>query len=112
MHLYIDSVIFEDGLILGPDKSRYYLQIQERYSVVQEFVAEVNTAKNSGEDIHAVAERIRKDAEGKRDTASSKSSSRRAYYAGLLQRSPNAEGAFRQLEQQVKPPSFQHTGGE
>lgn len=110
MHLYIDSVIFEDGQIWGPDKFQYYLQIQDRYSVVKNFVAEVAAARSAGEDLPTLAARIRRDAQSKRDTATSKASSRRAYYAGLLQRSPNPEGSLQQLKAQVPPPAFRHIG--
>jgi hypothetical protein len=110
MHIYLDSVIFEDGQIVGPDKFQYHTQIQERYSVVQAFVAEVMVGRDAGEDISAVAARIRKDAHNKADTPTSKVSSRRAYYAGLLQRSPNPEGSLGQLKAQVPPPAFRHVG--
>jgi hypothetical protein len=110
MHIYVDSVIFEDGQIWGPDKFHYYAEIQDRYSVVQEFVSEVVAGRSAGEDLPTVAARIRKDAQSKRDTPTSKASSRRAYYAGLLQRSPVPEVSFQQLKAQVPPPTFRHIG--
>jgi hypothetical protein len=110
VHLYIDSVIFEDGQILGPDKFQYYMKIKDRYSVVKNFVEEVAAARSAGEDLPSLAARIRKDAESRTDTPTSKASSRRAYYAGLLQRSRNPEAALRQLQEQVPPPTFYHTG--
>lgn len=110
IHVYLDSVIFEDGQVLGPDKFQYYLEIQERYSAVQEFVGEVETGRAAGEDLSTILARVRSDAEGKLGTPSSKASSRRSYYSGLLQRSPNPEGTLRQLKTQTQPPTFRHIG--
>jgi hypothetical protein len=106
MHLYVDSVLFEDGQIWGPDKLQYHLEIQDRYSAVQKFVAEVAAARSAGEGMPALLERIRNDAKSNTDPASA----RRAYYAGLLQRSPNSEGTLEQLKAQTPPPTFRHIG--
>jgi hypothetical protein len=110
MHLYVDSVIFEDGQIWGPDKFQYYAQIQDRYLAVKNFVAEVAAGRSAGEDMPALLARIRKDAESKTDTPTSRASSRRAYYASLLQGSPNPEVMLRQLQAQTPPPTFRHIG--
>jgi hypothetical protein len=110
MHVYLDSVIFQDGQILGPDKFEYFTQIQDRYAAVQNFVAEVTAGRGAGEDLQSLLGRIRADAQGKPDTPTSRASSRRAYYAGLLQRSPNPEGSLGQLKVQPPPPVFHHVG--
>jgi hypothetical protein len=110
MHVYVDSIIFEDGQIWGPDKFHYYAEIQDRHSAVLKFVAEVTAGRSTGEGLQELAGRIRKDAESKPDTLTSKSSSRRAYYAGLLQRSPNPEASLQQLQAQTPPPIFRHIG--
>lgn len=112
IHLYIDSAIFADGQICGPDKFQYFLQIQDRYLAVKNFVAEVEAGRNAGENLTTLLTRVRNDARSKADTGSSRASSRRAYYAGLLLRSPNAEGSLQQLKAQVPPPAFVHTGGQ
>jgi hypothetical protein len=111
IHIYLDSVIFGDGLISGPDKLQYYLQIQDRYLAVKSFVAEVAAGRGAGEDLPTILARVLGDARSKTDAGSSKSSQRRAYYAGLLQRSPSPEGTIEQLRQQVAPPTFSHIGG-
>jgi hypothetical protein len=110
MHVYLDSVIFQDGQILGPDKFQYYTQIQDRDLAVQKFVAEVTAGRSAGEDMPTLLARIRQDAQSKSDTPTSKASSRRAYYAGLLQRSPNLDGSLGQLKAQIRPPVFRHVG--
>jgi hypothetical protein len=110
MHLYVDSVIFQDGQIWGPDKFQYYAQIQDRYLAVKNFVAEVAAARSAGEDMPALLARIREDAESKADTPTSKASSRRAYYARLLQGRRNPEPRLQQLQAQTPPPAFHHMG--
>ncbi len=112
IHIYLDSVIFEDGLIWGPDKFRYHLEIQDRYSSVQKFVDEVASGKAAGEDMSALLTRVRNDAQSKPDASSSRASSRRAYYAGLLLRSPNPEGTLSQLKGQIPLPVFRHLGAQ
>ena len=104
LHIYLDSVIFEDGQIWGPDTVGYYRQIQDRYSVVESFLSEVRAGKSKGETLSATIARLREDSKSTHD----KHSARRAYYVGLLHRSPNPEGTLRQLENQVAPPNFRH----
>lgn len=106
VHLYVDSVVFEDGRIWGPDKLDYTSEINDRYAAVRKFVSEVTVAKDAGESMPSLLSRIRGDVQGKTD----KPSSRRAYYAGLLQRSPNPEGTLQQLKAQTSPPPFRHIG--
>lgn len=110
MHLYVDCVIFEDGQIWGPDKLHYYTEIQDRYSAVTSFLAEVTAGRSAGQDLPTVLARIRKDAQGSRGVPSTRASSRRDYYAGLLQRSPNPEGTLQHLFAQTPPPTFRHIG--
>jgi hypothetical protein len=106
IHVYIDSVIFDNGDIWGPDNFHYSSVIQERHAAVERLVSELTAAKAAGEDLHSALARIRSDAEGKKDS----SSSRRAYYAHLLQGSPNAEGTLQQLKAQAPLPDFRHIG--
>lgn len=108
MHLYVDLVLFQDGQIWGPDKFDYSSEISARYATVQEFVLEVTSARHAGEDMASVLTRIRGDSSKKTE----KNSSRRGYYAGLLQRSPNPEGTLAQLQSQVPPPAFRHISEE
>jgi len=110
IHVYLDSVIFEDGQILGPDEFQYYREIQDRHSAVQKFVDEVAVGRAAGDDMPSLLARIRNDAQSRPDISPSKASSRRAYYAGLLQRSPDPEVTLKQLQAQVPPPTFRHIG--
>jgi hypothetical protein len=108
IHVYVDSVVFDDGGIWGPDKSHYFTEIEDRYFAVQKFTTEVATAKSAGEAMPSLLAKIHDDARQKTD----KLSARMAYYAGLLLRSPNAEGTLLQLKAQTVPPQFHHLGGQ
>lgn len=107
MHVYVDSVFFEDGQICGPDKLDYSTEIGIRFAAVMQFVSEVTTARSAGESMPSLLARIHSNAQG----TPGKASWLRAYYAGLLQRSPNPEGTLQQLKAQTPPPTFRHMGG-
>lgn len=106
-HVYVDSVFFEDGQILGPDKFDYSSEIGIRFAAVMQFVSEVTTARSAGESMPSLLTRIH----GNAQSTPGKASWLRAYYAGLLQRSPNPEGTLQQLKAQTPPPTFRHMGG-
>lgn len=101
IHVLLDSVIFQDGGILGPDNSQYYLQIEARYNAVQKLLAEVAPARAAGEDLASLLVRIRKEAQKPRYYG---------FYVDLLQTSPNPEALLAQLEAQAPLPSFRHLG--
>ena len=107
IELTLDSVIFEDGQIWGPDKNRYYKEIWERHSAAQSVVDEIAAAKKAGEDVDRHLARIREEAR----VPGSRQSSWRAHYASLLQRSPNPEGTLKQL-QEIQLPDFRHIGDQ
>src|SRR5882724_10238026 len=44
IHLYIDSIVFENGQVWGPDKFRYYIEIQDRGKAITEMVREIDLA--------------------------------------------------------------------
>lgn len=106
--LSIDSVIFEDGAICGPDKHRYYLALLTRHSALEELSAEFKDAKNAGEDFGAHLEKLRHEAINTKDQRSV----HRRNYVDLLQRNPNPEGLLRKLESQAALPEFHHIGEE
>lgn len=108
IELTLDSVIYEDGQIWGPDHVHYYKKIWERYSASQAVVNEIVAAQNAGEEIGPHLTRIRNEARASRD----KQSGWKEHYAGLIERSPNREGTIKQLQAQGPPPEFRHIGGE
>jgi hypothetical protein len=109
MHVYVDSVFFEDGQVLGPDKFDYSTEIGIRFTALTQLVSEVTTARSAGESMPSLLARIHGDARG----TPGKASRMRAFYAGLLERSPNPEGTLQQLKlkAQTPPPTFRHMGG-
>jgi hypothetical protein len=106
IHVYLDSVIFENGDIWGPDNLHYSRLIQERHSAVEQFAGELTASKSGGEETQSALARIRADAERQSDA----SSRRRAYYARLLQLSPNPDVTLQQLRTQTPLPEFRHIG--
>jgi hypothetical protein len=106
--LSIDSVIFEDGAICGPDKHRYYLVLLERRSALEGLSAEFKDAQNAGEDFKAHLEELRHEPLKTNDQRSA----HRRNYVDLLQRNPNPEGLLKKLESQAALPEFHHIGEE
>lgn len=106
--LAIDSVIFEDGAICGPDKHRYYLALLTRRSALEGLSAEFKDAKNAGEDFRAHLEKLRHEILNTKDQRSA----HRRSYVDLLQRNPNPEGLLKKLELQAALPEFHHIGEE
>jgi hypothetical protein len=104
----LDSVIFADGQIWGPDNLHYYKTIMERTRIRQFVVDEFVAAKESGESLSAHISAIKAEGMVKKD----KISSARRYYATLLEGSPNPEGTLRSLQQQQALPEFHHIGGQ
>jgi hypothetical protein len=103
----VDSVIFADGAIVGPDDQKYYTKIWDRHVVAESFVKEVNDAVAQGEDIQAHAKRIRESEATKND----KASALRGNYAALLARSPNPAATLAQLQSREALPEFHHIEG-
>jgi hypothetical protein len=104
VHLTIDAIIFADGRILGPDKHRYYLEIQDRYAALQSVLANITAVKSSGDELKRFAESARMNLKSKRD----KRSSWQSHYYALLEGSPNIDGTLNYLRSQSVPPTFHH----
>jgi hypothetical protein len=107
IRISIDSVIFADGQIWGPDSVQYFRTLMQRQVIRQSVADEVAAAKKAGEDVSERLDRIQIDARTKKD----KTSSERGYYARLIQKSPNPEGTLRWL-QDASLPEFRHIGGQ
>jgi hypothetical protein len=103
----IDSIIFEDGQIWGPDTHRYYENVLNRHSIMQALSAELAEADKSGEGVASRLENIRKES----DVAGNRRSSWRRHYAELIRSSPNPQGTLKQLRAQEALPEFQHISG-
>jgi hypothetical protein len=106
VEITLDSVIYDDGQIWGPDTSKFYKQIWERYNAAQAVVKEIAAAKNAGENLDSHFEKIHTEAQTLRD----RQSSWKDHYAGLLKRSPNLEGTLKQFQEQAPLPEFRHIG--
>jgi len=106
VQISIDSVIFADGGIWGPDTLRYSPAILERYIARQSVVKEIDTAKAAGENVDSHLESIQAEARARKD----KPSNLRAHIARSLQSSTNREGTLKWLREQAPPPQFHHIG--
>jgi len=106
--LTLDSLIFEDGTIWGPDKQRYFTKILERSTALKSFAAGAAAAQNAGEDLGSYITRIHNEARTARD----RQSTWKNHYAKLLEESPNPTGTLKQLQAQPPLPRFRHIGDE
>lgn len=104
----VDSVIFVDGRIWGPDTQQYFQTITAAYWAIRSVVEEVSAARTAGQDISIPLEKIRIETQGKGDH----SSRLRNSYADSIRHSPNPERALEELSQQPPLPEFQHIRGE
>lgn len=104
----IDSIIYEDGQIWGPDTHRYYENVLNRRSIMQSLSTELSEASKSGEGVATRLEKIHKESA----SAGDRRSSWRHHYAGLIKNSPNLEGTLKQLDAQEALPEFQHISGD
>jgi hypothetical protein len=105
-HICLDSIIFDNGDVWGPDNLHYYTVIQERHSAIERFVAEVASARTSGTDLSLTLAQIESSASARREPSQAK----RAYYAKLLRASPSPETTLEQLRHHPLPPTFRHIG--
>jgi len=108
VRITVDSVIFADGRIWGPDTKQYYKTVSATYWAIRSVVEDVTAAKAAGQDISIPLEKIRADTEGRGDEASRLRNS----YALSIRHSPNPEGTLKAFSQQPPLPEFQHVGGE
>jgi hypothetical protein len=106
VQISIDSVIFADGGIWGPDTLHYSPAILERYIARQSVVKKIDAAKAAGESMDSHLESIQAEARARKD----KPSNLRASIARSLQLSTNREGSLRWLRDQAPPPQFHHIG--
>jgi hypothetical protein len=108
VQISIDSVIFADGQIWGPDTLHYYSTIMHRRAASESVTQDLIAAKNAGEDLSSRLEKIRDETRTKKDQFSLL----RADEAAMIQRSPNPEGTLRWLQQRTPLPEFRHIGGQ
>ena len=104
----VDSVIFADGRIWGPDKLQYYRTVSSANWAIRSVAQEVSLARNAGQDISTPLSKIRSETEGKNDEPSFF----RNQCARTIQDSPNPEGTLTQFTQQSPLPEFRHIGGD
>jgi hypothetical protein len=100
----VDSIIFEDGTIWGPDTQKYYTRIWERHSAAQSFVKDLNDAATRGEDIKTRAKKIREESALKSD----RTSALRGHYGALLESSPDPKQTLAALQSREALPEFHH----
>jgi hypothetical protein len=109
VEITVDSVIFADGKIWGPDKLHYFERVAERYWAMQSVVEELPTPNGvrQGADFKTSLDKVQVSVAGKDD----KASSTKRYFVGLLQRSPDPSQTYRLIKNE-KLPEFQHIGGQ
>jgi hypothetical protein len=107
VHITVDSVIFADGRIWGPDDHLYYKTISANYWAVRSVVEDVSSARAAGQDLKSSLEKIRSETTGK----GGQRSFRRKLCADTIHDSPNPEGTLQFYSQQPPLPEFQHIGG-
>jgi hypothetical protein len=108
IHLEIDSLIFEDGRVLGMNKHQYPLEIQQRYAALQSVLANIDSSQAAGESLKKFAESARKSLEEAPPGQSDRRSSLKAKFYSQLERSPNVDGTLRFLQNLPVPQAFYH----
>jgi hypothetical protein len=108
VEITIDSIIFQDGSIWGPDRQQYYDKIMQRHVAAESFVREVTDAVARGEDVRTRARKIHEENASRNDRASAL----KGHYATLLEHSPNPEGTLKQLQAREPLPEFHHVQEE
>lgn len=104
----VDSVIYEDGAIWGPDALKYYQTLLTRRSALDALSAELNQATGGGEELKAHLKKILNEIPRARDQRGLA----RRDYADLLDRNPNPNALLKKLEAQGPLPEFHHIEGE
>lgn len=106
VQISVDSVIFADGKIWGPDAKQYYKTVSATYWATRSVVDEVSTARAGGQDMKIPLERILSEVQGGGDH----SSDLRKLCARNIHDSPNPEATLQFYSQQPPLPEFQHIG--
>lgn len=104
----VDSVIFQDGAIWGPDRQQYFDNIMQRHVAAESFVRDITDALARGDDVRNRARKIREENASRNDRASAL----KGHYATLLEHSPNPEGTLKQLQAREPLPEFHHVQEE
>lgn len=104
IQITVDSVIFADGTIWGPDTLHYYRTVAARHWAIQSVVEEVSNAKTAGQDLNIPLDKIRTETQGRGDEPSAL----RNFYAGIFKGNPTE--TLKVYAQQPPLPEFQHIG--
>lgn len=100
----LDSVIFEDGAIFGPDQRKYYLQLMTRRSVLHELSAEFKEAKTHGENFPTHLQKVM----NVNRTSRNDRELMRFKLAAMFQNHPEPERLMERLESRPPLPEFHH----
>ena len=103
----VDSAIYEDGGIWGPDTLKYYQTLLTRRSALDALSAELNQATSAGEELKTGLRKILSEIPHGRDQRALA----RRDYAELLERNPNPAALLKKLEAQRPLPEFHHIEG-
>jgi len=101
----VDSIIFANGDIWGPDTLRYFTGIQARYSELEQLMLDIDAVRSSQADLPTILSRIDQDS-----TVVADAHPRRKYFVKLLRLSPNPEKTLEQMKTHSRPPVFHHIG--
>jgi hypothetical protein len=104
IEITVDSVIFEDGGIWGPDTQKYYRKLWQDDLALRAVVKECSEAATRGEDIKGHAKKIGDDLVSKSDGESAL----RKRYAFILAHSPDPKRTLSQLGSKEALPEFHH----
>lgn len=107
LHIIVDSVIFSDGEIRGPDAHAYYREIQDRYAGIQGLVQELLAAKSAGTPVAKKLDEIAQETPPRGD----RRAAARRNWAHSLKNSPNIDGTLTFLRGQTIPSEFYHYKG-
>jgi len=106
VQISVDSVIFSDGKIWGPDAKQYYRTVAAAYWATRSVVDEIANAKAAGLDMKIPLERILAEV----SDGGGYSSDLRKLCAKNIHDSPNPEVTLQFYSQQPPLPEFQHIG--
>jgi hypothetical protein len=104
IEMTVDSIIFEDGGIWGPDTQKYYRKLWQDDLALRSVVKECSEAATRGEDIKGHAKKIGDDLVSTSDGESAL----RKRYASILFHSPDPKRTLSQLGSREALPEFHH----
>ena len=104
IHVTIDSVVFSNGEVRGPDTHEYYRAIEEREEALQAVLSEISLAEEHGQSAAAALRGMKPDHRANRDRLSAA----KAHYVTLFLQSPNVAGTISAFRSRPRLPKFRN----